>query len=179
MLKWSGLTWDEGPGSIYEQQYDGDANSFKAHGPFGPYYQSQRLPLYHKYIDTLLENGDAYPCFCTTERLQQMRIEIGGQKYAKAKYDRHCLNKYTMEEKEEKKANGESFVIRMKVPKGKTQFKDIVHGKIVFDNKEVDDQVILKNDGYPTYHFANVVDDHSMQISHVIRGEVSKPLIRL
>ena len=100
-----------------------------------------------------------------------MRIEIGGQKYAKAKYDRKCLG-LTKEEIEEKKANGESYVIRMKVPKGKTIWKDIVHGKITIDNKEVDDQVILKNDGFPTYHFACVVDDYLMRISHVIRGEV-------
>ena len=103
-----------------------------------------------------------------------MRIKIGGQKYAKAKYDRLCLETLSKEQIEEKKANGESYIIRMKVPKGKTQFKDIVHGKIVFDNKDVDDQVILKNDGFPTYHLANVVDDYTMQISHVIRGEVSK-----
>lgn len=102
-----------------------------------------------------------------------MRIQIGGQKYAKAKYDRFCLNSFTKEQIEEKKAAGESFIIRMKIPKGKTSFKDIVHGKIVFDNRDVDDQVILKNDGFPTYHFANVIDDYLMQISHVIRGEVS------
>ena len=102
-----------------------------------------------------------------------MRIKIGGQKYAKAKYDRLCLTP-SKDEIEERKANGESYVIRMKIPKGKTVFKDIVHGKVVFDNKDIDDQVILKNDGYPTYHLANVVDDYTMQISHVIRGEVSK-----
>lgn len=175
MLKWSGLTWDEGPGSSFEeaqkslQENDG-SNHFKAQGPHGPYFQSQRLPIYHKYIDTLVENGDAYPCFCTTERLKEMRIQIGGQKYAKAKYDRLCLT-LTKEQIEEKKANGESFIIRMKIPKGKTSFRDIVHGKVTFDNKEVDDQVILKNDGFPTYHFANVIDDYSMRISHVIRGE--------
>ena len=99
-----------------------------------------------------------------------MRIQIGGQKYAKAKYDRLCLT-LNKEQIEEKKANGESFIIRMKIPKGKTSFRDIVHGKVTFDNKEVDDQVILKNDGFPTYHFANVIDDYSMRISHVIRGE--------
>ena len=146
-------------------------------GPYGPYFQSKRLPIYHKYIDTLLENGDAYPCFCTTERLQEMRIRDGGQKYAKAKYDRFCPHNFSKDEMEEKKANGESYVIRMKVPKGKTMFKDIVHGKIVFENNVIDDQVILKNDGFPTYHFANVVDDHLMGISHVIRGEVSNRLI--
>ena len=72
MLKWSGMKWDEGPGSAYEEENEGKM------GPYGPYYQSQRLPIYHKYIDTLLENGDAYPCFCTTERLQEMRVKIGG-----------------------------------------------------------------------------------------------------
>ena len=102
-----------------------------------------------------------------------MRVRDGGQKYAKAKYDRFCLHSYSKDQIEEKKANGESYVIRMRVPKGQTKFKDIVHGKIVFDNSVIDDQVILKNDGFPTYHFANVVDDHLMGISHVIRGEVS------
>lgn len=80
---------------------------------------------------------------------------------------------YIKEQVEEKKAKGESFIVRMKVPKGKTSFKDIVHGKVIFDNNVVDDQVIMKNDGFPTYHFANVVDDHLMKITHVIRGEVS------
>ena len=80
---------------------------------------------------------------------------------------------FSKEQVEEKKANGDSFIVRMKVPKGKTSFKDIVHGKVIFDNSVVDDQVIMKNDGFPTYHFANVVDDHLMKISHVIRGEVS------
>jgi glutamyl/glutaminyl-tRNA synthetase len=101
-----------------------------------------------------------------------MRIQIGGQKYAKAKYDRFYMS-YIKEQVEEKKAKGESFIVRMKVPKGKTSFKDIVHGKVIFDNNVVDDQVIMKNDGFPTYHFANVVDDHLMKITHVIRGEVS------
>lgn len=82
---------------------------------------------------------------------------------------------YTKEMVEEKKARGESFIVRMKVPKGKTSFKDIVHGKVIFDNNVVDDQVIMKNDGFPTYHLANVVDDHLMKITHVIRGEVSTP----
>ena len=139
MLKWSGLTWDEGPGSIYEAQNKDLANSIKALGPYGPYYQSQRLPIYHKFAETLIENGDAYPCFCTTERLQEMRIKLGGQKYAKAKYDRFCLHNFTKEQIQEKIANGESYVIRMKIPKGKTVFRDIVHGKIIFDNKDVDD----------------------------------------
>lgn len=80
---------------------------------------------------------------------------------------------YSKEQVEEKKAKGESFIVRMKVPKGKTSFKDIVHGKVIFDNNVIDDQVIMKNDGFPTYHFANVVDDHLMKINQVIRGEVS------
>ena len=119
-----------------------------------------------------MKNGDAYPCFCTTERLAEMRVQIGGQKYAKAMYDRFCAHSYNPDQIAEKQAKGESYIIRMKVPKGKTQFKDLVHGKVVFENNVVDDQVIIKNDGFPTYHFANVVDDHLMGISHVIRGEV-------
>ena len=98
MLKWSGLTWDEGPGSLHEEKHkDSPGSDFRAQGPYGPYYQSRRLALYQKFTDTLLENGDAYPCFCTTERLQEMRVNIGGQKYAKAKYDRFCLHNYTKE----------------------------------------------------------------------------------
>ena len=97
MLRWSGMNWDEGPGSLYELNEGNGLEGQKAMGPYGPYYQSQRLPIYHKYVETLLENGDAYPCFCTAERLQEMRIQIGGQKYAKAKYDRFCLHNYTKE----------------------------------------------------------------------------------
>jgi glutamyl/glutaminyl-tRNA synthetase len=104
-----------------------------------------------------------------------MRVQIGGAKYAKAKYDRTCLE-LPREVVEERIAKGESYMIRMKVPHGKTEFKDIVRGKVVFDNKDVDDQVIMKPDGFPTYHLANVVDDHLMKISHVIRGEVSNKL---
>lgn len=102
-----------------------------------------------------------------------MRIEKGGQKYAKAKYDRFCPHSYNADQIAEKQALGESYIIRMRVPKGKSMFKDMVHGKVVFDNSVIDDQVIIKNDGYPTYHFANVIDDYLMGITHVIRGEVS------
>jgi len=100
-----------------------------------------------------------------------MRVQMGGAKYAKAKYDRLCMHK-SKEEVLERQANGESYIIRMKIPdSGYTEFKDIVHGKVKFEHKVIDDQVILKNDGFPTYHFANVVDDYLMGITHVIRGE--------
>jgi len=172
MLQWSGVEWDEGPGSAFAPH---DLTPDGKHGEFGPYFQSERLQIYQKFCDTLIENGDAYPCFCTTERLQEMRIQIGGAKYAKAKYDRFCMHSFSQDEIAEKQANGESYIIRMRVPEGKTMFKDLVHGKVIFDNKVVDDQVIMKNDGFPTYHFANVVDDYLMGITHVIRGEVSSP----
>ena len=93
-----------------------------------------------------------------------------GQKHHKTKYDRFCHG-LPKEEVEERIKNGEDYVIRMYVPQGKTEFKDLIHGKVVFDNSTVDDQVIMKSDGFPTYHFANVVDDYMMRITHVIRGE--------
>ena len=132
VLKWAGLEWDEGPGATIN--IDSDASI----GKFGPYVQSERLDIYKKYCNHLLEAGDAYCCFCTQERLQEMRIKIGGAKYAKAAYDRTCLE-LPREVVEERIANGESYMVRMKVPNGKTEIKDIVRGKVVFDNKDVDD----------------------------------------
>ena len=99
-----------------------------------------------------------------------MRLQQGGIKHQKTKYDRFCHG-ISKDEVEERIAGGEDYVIRMYIPRGKTEFKDLIHGKVVFDNDTVDDQVIMKSDGYPTYHFANVVDDYEMKISHVIRGE--------
>ena len=99
-----------------------------------------------------------------------MRLEQGGSKHQKTKYDRFCLH-LSEDEVHERVQAGEPYVIRMLVPPGKTEHEDLIHGKIVFDNDSIDDQVIMKSDGYPTYHFANVIDDYLMRISHVIRGE--------
>ena len=153
-MKWSGLEFDEGP------QQGGD---------FGPYYQSERLDLYKKEINKLIENGKAYPCFCSQERLDKIREEQAKANQS-IKYDGHCRTLNPDEALERMKS--EPYVIRMKVPEsGETKVKDIIRGEVAFQNNLLDDQVLIKSDGFPTYHFANVVDDHYMQISHVIRGE--------
>ena len=104
--------------------------------------------------------------------MRSLRLEQGGEKHQATKYDRFCLN---LSEKEvnERIKSGEPYVIRMMIPHGQSEWKDIVHGKVVFNHNVIDDQILIKSDGYPTYHFANVIDDHLMKISHVIRGEVS------
>ncbi len=150
-------------------------------GEFGPYMQSQKLEIYRKYAEELIKNGHAYYCFCSQERLGEMRKEQQAQKLAPM-YDGKCrdLSKEEVENLLNKNAphpnslpRGEGdYVIRLKVPKGGfTEFEDLVYGKIRIENKTIDDQVIMKSDGFPTYHLANVVDDHLMKISHVIRGE--------
>lgn len=138
-------------------------------GEYGPYIQSERLPLYKKYAEQLVESGNAYYCFCTEERLEKLRKEAEENKIAFL-YDGHCKN-LTKEEIEEKIKNGEKYVIRQKMPKeGISTYEDLVYGKISVENKLLEDQILLKSDGYPTYNFANVVDDHLMNITHVIRG---------
>ncbi len=135
----------------------------------GPYIQSQRTDLYRNAAETLLKSGHAYRCFCTSERLDAMRLAQQQQKVA-PKYDRTCLN-LSSEQIEAKLAAGEPFVLRQLIPNEEITFKDMVRGDVTFHGKDVDDQVLLKSDGFPTYHLANVVDDHDMRISHVIRGE--------
>lgn len=138
-------------------------------GEFGPYRQSNRLDIYAKYAHQLIEQGDAYKCFCSRDRLDEVRKEQQKNKQ-QPKYDRHCLNLSDEEVEEKLKANT-PYVIRMKVPEGKSTVPDVIRGDVTFDHKEVDDQVIIKSDGFPTYHLAVVVDDHHMQITTVIRGE--------
>lgn len=155
-LKWAGLDYDEGP---------------DAGGNFGPYLQSQRLDIYKKYADELIEKGHSYYCFCTTGRLQSLREEQEKQKLPQAKYDKHCLS-LSKSEIEKNLQSGMPHVVRLNVlPNQKIVFDDIIRERVEFDSSNVDDQVLIKSDGYPTYHLANVVDDHLMQISHVIRGE--------
>ncbi len=138
-------------------------------GKYGPYIQSERLPLYKKYAEELVEKGCAYYCFCTEERLEKLRKEAEEKKIAFL-YDGHCKN-LTKEEIDEKIKNGEKYVIRQKMPKeGVSEYTDLVYGKISVENKLLEDQILLKSDGYPTYNFANVIDDHLMNITHVIRG---------
>lgn len=156
------ITHDEGPflesdGTIVER------------GDVGPYVQSARLPLYKKYADELVANGFAYPCFCSSERLDEMRKEQTALKQT-TKYDRRCLA-LTAAEAQQRIAAGEHHVIRIKVPEGKTEFDDAIRGKICFDHQEVDDCIIMKSDGFPTYYLACVVDDQLMGITHILRGE--------
>lgn len=176
-LRSAGLTWDEGicQESRIKNQELRIAESVNYSGlievgDFGPYVQSERLEIYKKYVAELLENKKAYHCFCSTERLEEMRQTQLAQKQAPM-YDRHCAN-LSVEEVQKKIANGESYVIRMLVPREETiEFEDMVRGKVSFATSIIDDQVLLKSDGFPTYHLANVVDDHLMGITHVIRGE--------
>ncbi|WP_278681836.1 glutamate--tRNA ligase [Paraclostridium bifermentans] len=139
-------------------------------GPYGPYIQSERLDIYKNYIQELLDSGKAYYCFCSKERLDEVREQ---QKEAgeTPKYDGHCRN-LSKEEVEAKLAAGEEHVIRLKLPENHViKFTDLVRGETEFNTDELDDQVLIKTDGFPTYHFAVVVDDHMMKITHVIRGE--------
>jgi glutamyl-tRNA synthetase len=155
-LKWAGLDFDEGP---------------ETGGDFGPYMQSQRLDTYKKYSDELIEKGKAYYCFCTPERLKILKEEQEKQKLPQAKYDKLCLH-LSKEEIENKLALGIPKVIRLNVEQNHTiKFDDIIREHVEFESNNVDDQVLIKSDGYPTYHLANVVDDHLMKITHVIRGE--------
>ena len=155
VIKDYGLSWDEGP---------------DIGGPYGPYVQTERLKIYQKYIKELLDKGLAYYCFCTQERLNNLRV---AQKATKQlpRYDQHCLH-LSKEEIQKNLDNKVPYTIRMIIPKNETiVFEDIIRGKIKFNTNEVDDQVLIKSNGIPTYHFAAVVDDHLMKISHVFRGE--------
>jgi nondiscriminating glutamyl-tRNA synthetase len=161
-LKWAGMDFDEGP------ILSGDVVTDK--GSHGPYLQSHRLEIYKKYANELLIKGHAYPCFCNAERLEQMRHEQELRKEP-PRYDGLCRNLTAVEVKAKREA-GEKEVVRLKMPQeGKTKFTDLIRGEIEFENKLIDDQVLMKSDGFPTYHLAVVVDDHLMEITHAIRGE--------
>ena len=156
-----GLSYDEGPilveGTLQEK------------GDHGPYVQSARLPIYREHALRLVEQGDAYHCFCTRERLKELRKS---QELIKAstKYDRHCLN-LTADEVKSQLEGQEEHVIRLRIPDGETTFDDAIRGRITIQNEQIDDQVLMKADGFPTYHLAVVVDDQLMGVTHVIRGE--------
>ena len=155
-LNWAGINFDEGPNT------GGDS---------GPYLQSERLHIYKDHIQKLIKETKAYYCFCTPERLEKLREEQQQQKLPQAKYDKHCLH-LSESEVEEKLKSGIPYVVRLNVkPDQKIIFDDVIRERIEFETNNIDDQVLLKSDGYPTYHLANVVDDHLMGISHVIRGE--------
>lgn len=139
-------------------------------GEKGPYIQSERLDIYKEHIQGLLDSGHAYHCFCSKDRLDKVR-EIQRSENKVPKYDGHCRG-LSKEEVQAKIDAGEPYVIRMKLPADKDiHFKDVVRGDVVINTNDMDDQVLMKSDGFPTYHFAVVVDDHLMQITHIIRGE--------
>ena len=153
-MRTTGLQYDEGP---------------DIGGDYGPYVQSERMGMYMDYAKELVEKGEAYYCFCTKERLESLK-ESNAEGAAFAKYDRHCLH-LSPEEVQANLDAGLPFVIRQKMPlEGCTTFHDAVYGEITIENKELEDQILLKSDGYPTYNFANVIDDHLMHITHVVRG---------
>jgi glutamyl-tRNA synthetase len=153
-LAWVGIPYAEGPDKG---------------GQYGPYRQSERLVTYQKHAHELVEKGDAYYCFCTPERLAQMR-NTQQQKGQPPMYDGLC--KLLDRQVAANRISSEKYVIRLNVPdKGETSFDDEVRGRVIFENKLIDDQILLKSDGFPTYHLAVVIDDHLMNISHVIRGE--------
>jgi glutamyl-tRNA synthetase len=165
-LQWAGLAYDEGPLLDVE---NGKQILYEK-GNFGPYIQSMRLPIYKKYSDELLERGSAYRCFCTPERLEEMRQGQMARKEP-TMYDGRCRT-LPRKESEALRRNNAPCVLRLAVPEeGSTELVDRIHGAVRFENRLIDDQVLLKSDGFPTYHLANVVDDHLMRITHVIRGE--------
>ncbi len=149
-----GLDYDEGP---------------DCGGPYGPYLQSERKPFYKKYAEKLVEQGGAFYCFCLKSRLEALRqeAEANGQVF---QYD-GCCKRLTATEIKQRLAKGDSYVIRQRIPQtGQTSFDDLVYGEITVDNARLDEGVLLKSDGMPTYNFANVIDDHLMEITHVVRG---------
>lgn len=152
-LKETNLLWDEGP---------------DIGGDYGPYIQSERKGMYKQYVDQLIESGHAYRCFCTKERLEEVN-KIKTASGQPTGYDNHCRN-LSKEEIEANLAAGVPYVVRQRIPEGKTSFNDMVYGVIEVDNSTLDDQILVKQDGMPTYNFANVIDDHLMEINPVIRG---------
>jgi glutamyl-tRNA synthetase len=154
-LHWLGLSWDEGP---------------DVGGPHGPYRQSERSAIYREHAQQLVDRGAAYPCFCTRERLDALREEQKAKKLNFG-YDGRC-RALSREEAARRVAAGESHVVRLAMPEtGETVVSDLLRGEVRFENAQVDDQVLLKSDGFPTYHLAVVVDDHLMGVTHVIRAE--------
>jgi glutamyl-tRNA synthetase len=156
-LDWLGIKWDEGP---------------VVGGPCGPYIQSERLPIYQEYAKKLVDMGKAYYCYCTPERLEALRQKQIEEKSPVQGYDGHCRN-LTEQERAAFEAQGIKPVIRLKVPKeGSTTFHDVLMGDVTRENKDVSpDPVLLKSDGFPTYHLANVIDDHLMGITHIMRAQ--------
>jgi glutamyl-tRNA synthetase len=155
-LRWLGMDWDEGP---------------EVGGEYGPYIQSQRLELYQQWANWLIEHDLAYRCYCTEERLDALREQQKANKQDPG-YDRHCRDLSADERARLHEERGGQCVIRFKMPtEGSTTVNDLIRGDITFDNRQLQDLVLLKTDGFPTYHLANVVDDHFMAITHILRAE--------
>jgi glutamyl-tRNA synthetase len=155
-LAWLGLDYDEGPGKG---------------GAYGPYFQSERLPLYHKWAERLIDQGHAYRCYCTEARLDALRAEQRASKAAVIGYDRRCRY-LSAAERAELAESGQPSVVRFAMPaEGETHFTDLLRKIKPFDNNQYRDPILLKSDGFPTYHFANVIDDHFMEITHILRGD--------
>jgi glutamyl-tRNA synthetase len=154
-LRWLGLDWDEGP---------------EVGGGYGPYFQTRRADLYLEWTNRLLEQGHAYRCYCSPQRLAQMRQEQRARGGTLG-YDRRCRY-LTAAQRAEHEAAGDSYVVRLAMPtEGRTSFVDLIRGEIAVENHTQDDLILLKSDGLPTYHLANVVDDHFMEISHIMRAD--------
>ena len=178
VLDWAGLRYDEGVfqsagikndkiPTTESKNYPGILEA----GEFEPYIQSEKLEIYKKYADQLVKSGHAYYCFCEPERLEKMRADQTVEKKAPM-YDRYCLHNVSEEEINKNLKNSCSYTIRMKMPEGEMiEADDLVRGKVSFKTDLIDDQILMKSDGFPTYHLANVIDDHEMGITHVIRGE--------
>jgi len=154
-LQWLGIHWDEGP---------------DIGGPYGPYRQSERTEIYREYCQKLLDAGHAYKCFATPQELKEMR-ELSAKMGQRMGYDRRYRN-LSPAEIEQREKSGQPYVIRLKVPlTGECTYEDMTKGRITCPWSDVDDQILLKSDGFPTYHLANVVDDYLMKITHIIRGD--------
>ncbi len=155
-LRWLGLQWDEGP---------------EVGGPYGPYFQSERLYLYQHWAHWLVQEGHAYRCYCSEERLEAIRQEQTARGDPQPGYDRHCRT-LTAAQRAQHEAAGDPYVIRLAIPlEGSTTFHDAIRGDITFDHSQLRDAVMLKSDGWPTYHLAAVVDDHLMAVSHIMRAD--------
>jgi len=154
-LRWLGIDWDEGP---------------DVGGPYGPYCQSERADLYRHWARWLIEQGQAYKCWCTSERLDMLR-HVQHQEKGKVGYDRHC-RRLDPTQVAQLESSGAPYVVRFKVPaSGGTSIQDLIRGDITFQHEQLEDLVLLKSDGFPTYHLANVVDDHFMEITHIVRAD--------
>ena len=179
-LEWAGIGWQEGvfsndrlPAEYHKRQI-ADSVSYPGIlevGGHGPYVQSERLGIYKEYAQQLIKEGKAYYCFCEPERLEQMREKQAAEKKAPM-YDRYCLANVSEDQINDNLKKECPYTIRLKVPRNEAVvFEDVVRGKVSFGTNTIDDQVLMKSDGFPTYHLASVVDDHLMGITHVIRGE--------